>query len=333
MPEAVLVAGGAGYIGSHAAKLLHQRGFHPVVVDNLVCGHRSAARWGTFVEADLADRDQIQAVLLEHRIRAVMHFAAHAYVGESVRDPAKYYRNNVANTLSLLEAMQAVESDLFLFSSSCATYGEPREVPIAEDHPQSPINPYGRTKLVVEGMLRDFETAYGMRHVSLRYFNAAGADPDGELGEDHDPETHLIPLVLEVARGARPHIAVFGTDYPTPDGTCVRDYIHVSDLAEAHVLALEHLLAGGESRSYNLGNGAGYSVRQVIEGARRLTGHPIPALEARRRWGDPATLVGSSEKIRRELGWTPQLPGLDTILETAWRWENGKRRAAGPLGR
>jgi len=322
--ESVLVAGGAGYIGSHAAKVLHQKGYHPVVLDNLVYGHRWAAKWGSFVQADLADREAVKAVLLEHRIRAVMHFAAYAYVGESVRDPAKYYRNNVANALSLLEAMVEVESDLFIFSSTCATYGEPLEIPIPESHPQNPINPYGRTKLVVEGMLRDFETAYGMRHVNLRYFNAAGADPEGEIGEDHDPETHLIPLVLEVARGRRPHIAVFGTDYPTPDGTCLRDYIHVTDLAEAHVLALEHLLGGGDSRCYNLGNGMGYSVRQVIDEARRLTGHPIRALEAKRRWGDPAVLVGSSEKIQQELGWKPRYAGLETILETAWRWHRSR---------
>jgi UDP-arabinose 4-epimerase len=322
--ESILVAGGAGYIGSHVAKLLHQRGYHPVVLDNLVHGHRWAAKWGTFVEADLADGPKVREVLLEHRIRAVMHFAAYASVAESVRDPAKYYRNNVGNTLSLLEAMAEMESDFFIFSSSCAIYGEPRAVPISEDHPQRPVSPYGRTKLVVEGMLEDFEVAHGVRHVNLRYFNAAGADPDGEIGEDHDPETHLIPLVLEVALGVRPHIAIFGTDYATSDGTCIRDYIHVTDLAEAHVLAVEHLMAGGESRSYNLGNGLGYSVRQVIDGARRLTGHPIPALEARRRWGDPAALVGSSEKIRSELGWSPRYAGLDAILQTAWRWHRSR---------
>lgn len=325
MSEAILVAGGAGYIGSHAAKLLAQRGYHPVVLDNLVYGHRWAAKWGTFVEADLADKEAVREVLLAHRIRAVMHFAAYAYVGESVRDPGKYYRNNVANTLSLLEVMAEVESEHFIFSSSCATYGEPSSIPIAEDHPQQPINPYGRTKLVVEQMLADFETAHGLRHVNLRYFNAAGADPEGELGEDHDPETHLIPIVLQVALGKRPHVAVFGTDYPTPDGTCVRDYIHVSDLAEAHVLALEHLLGGGASRSYNLGNGQGTSVRQILEEARRLTGHPIPALEARRRWGDPASLVASAERIQAELGWKPRFPGLPAILESAWNWHRGRR--------
>jgi len=318
--ESILVAGGAGYIGSHVAKLLARKRYHPVVLDNLVYGHRWAAKWGTFVEADLADQEAVRAVLLEHRIRAVMHFAAYAYVGESVRVPAKYYRNNVANTIALLEVMAEVQSEHFIFSSTCATYGEPKQVPIPEDHPQNPINPYGRTKLMVEQMLRDFEVAHGMRHVNLRYFNAAGADPEGDLGEAHDPETHLIPLVLEVALGKRQHIAIFGTDYPTADGTCIRDYIHVTDLAEAHVLALEHLLAGGESRSYNLGNGQGSSVREVINGARRLTGHPIPSLEARRRWGDPAVLVGSAEKIRAELGWSPQYAGLETILETAWNW-------------
>ena len=324
MPEAILVTGGAGYIGSHVAKLLASKGYHPVVLDDLSRGHRWAARWGTFVEANLSDRERVREVLLEHRIRAVLHFAAHAYVGESVRDPAAYYRNNVANALSLLEVMVEVESEHLIFSSTCATYGEPVQVPIREDHPQAPINPYGRTKLVVEQMLRDFEAAYGLRHVNLRYFNAAGADPEGDLGEAHDPETHLIPLVLETALGRRPHIAVFGTDYPTPDGTCIRDYIHVADLAEAHVLALEHLLRGGDSRSYNLGNGEGYSVRQVIEATARLTGRPIPVLEARRRWGDPAVLVGSSDRIREELGWAPRYPELDTILETAWRWHRGR---------
>ncbi|MBI5445335.1 MAG: UDP-glucose 4-epimerase GalE [Deltaproteobacteria bacterium] len=320
MKETLLVAGGAGYIGSHVAKLLSAKGYAPVVLDNLSTGHPWAARWGTFVEADLADRAAVKEVLLQHGIRTVLHFAACAYVGESVRDPGKYYRNNVANTLNLLEAMAEVGSDRFLFSSSCATYGEPLEVPVTEEHRQNPVNPYGRTKLAVEWMLRDFEVAHGIRHVNLRYFNAAGADPEGELGEDHDPETHLIPLVLQVAAGKRPHIAVFGTDYPTRDGTCVRDYVHVTDLAEAHVLALERLLEGGRSASYNVGNGRGYSVREVIEAARRLTGHPIPLLEARRRPGDPAVLVGSSEKISRELGWAPRYAELETILETAWRW-------------
>lgn len=321
--ESILVAGGAGYIGSHACKLLERQGYHPVVLDNLVRGHRWAAKWGTFVEADLADRQVVKQVLLAHRIRVVLHFAAYAYVGESVHEPGKYYRNNVANTLSLLEAMVEAGADRIIFSSTCATYGEPRSLPIVEEHPQDPINPYGRTKLVVEGMLRDFETGHGIRHVNLRYFNAAGADPDGEVGEDHDPETHLIPLVLDVAQGKRPHISMFGSDYPTRDGSCVRDYIHVVDLADAHLLAMDHLLSGGASRSFNLGNGLGHSVREVVETARRVTGRPIPLVEEPRRPGDPATLVGGSNRIRTELGWKPRYADLATIVETAWKWHTG----------
>ena len=320
MSNAVLVTGGAGYVGSHTCKLLHARGYHLVVLDNLSRGHRWAAKWGTFVEADLADKEAIKAVLLEHRISQVLHFAAYAYVAESVRQPRQYYRNNVANTLNLLEAMVEVESDTLIFSSTCATYGEPDQVPIPEDHPQRPINPYGRTKLAVERMLADFGDAYGLKHVSLRYFNAAGADPEGEIGEDHDPEPHLIPLVLDVAAGKRPHVAIFGTDYPTPDGTCVRDYVHVTDLAQAHVQALEYLAGGGENTAFNLGNGDGYSVREVIDSVHRVTGRPITAIEARRRWGDPARLVGSSERARKTLGWKPQFPELDAIVETAWGW-------------
>ncbi|HSH70585.1 MAG TPA: UDP-glucose 4-epimerase GalE [Deferrisomatales bacterium] len=323
MSTPVLVTGGAGYVGSHACKLLHARGYHPVVFDNLSRGHRWAAQWGTFVEGDLGDKEAIKAVLLEHRISQVLHFAAYAYVAESVRQPRQYYRNNVANTLNLLEAMVEVESDTLIFSSSCATYGEPDTVPISEDHPQRPINPYGRTKLTVERMLADFGDAYGLKHVSLRYFNAAGADPAGEIGEDHDPEPHLIPLVLEVAARQRPHLAIFGTDYPTPDGTCVRDYVHVSDLAQAHVQALEYLAAGGGDTAFNLGNGDGYSVREVIDSAQRVTGRPIPVIEARRRWGDPARLVGSSERARVVLGWNPEFPELDAIVETAWKWHGG----------
>ncbi len=324
MAESVLVTGGAGYVGSHTAKLLHERGYHPVVLDNLSRGHRWAARWGTFVEGDVGDRERVRQVLLEHRIRAVLHFAADAYVAESVRLPARYYRNNVAATLALLETLVEVEAEFLIFSSSCATYGEPETLPIREEHLQAPVSPYGRSKLAGEWMLRDFEAAYGTRHVSLRYFNAAGADPEGELGEAHDPETHLIPLVLEVARGTRPHLAVFGSDYPTPDGTCVRDYVHVSDLAAAHVLALEHLLGGGASRAYNLGSDTGHSVREVVAAAGRVTGRPVATLEARRRWGDPATLVASSSRIRGELGWEPRYPDLDTILETAWRWHSSR---------
>ncbi len=320
--KTVLVVGGAGYIGSHVVKMLHQRGYEPVVYDNLSRGNRSALKWGAFVEGELSDKELLKQTLLEHRILSVMHFAAFAYVGESVREPALYYRNNVADTLTLLEAMAEVGSENFIFSSSCATYGEPVELPITEDHPQNPINPYGRTKLMVEQMAADFESATGIRHVNLRYFNAAGADPDGELGEEHDPETHLIPIVMEVALGKRPHIAVFGDDYPTDDGTCVRDYIHVNDLAQAHVLALEYLLGGGASTSYNLGNGEGYSVNQVIEEVARISEAPIPIWNARRRPGDPARLIGSSARIRAELGWEPKYPELSKIIETAWNYHS-----------
>jgi UDP-glucose-4-epimerase GalE len=314
--------GGAGYIGSHTTKLLHQKGYHPVVLDNLSRGNEWALKWGDFVEGDLSDKELIRETLLKYSIHAVIHFAAFAYVGESVRSPGLYYRNNVANTLTLLEAMKEVDTEHIIFSSTCATYGEPTVVPIPEDHPQNPINPYGRTKLIVEQMLADFELAHKIKHVNLRYFNAAGADPEGELGEEHDPEPHLIPLVIEAAMGKRPHIAIFGTDYPTPDGTCIRDYIHVTDLAKAHVLALEHLLSGGSSKSYNLGNGQGYSVRDVIDEVCRVSGNEVSVIEARRRPGDPASLVGSSELIRKELGWEPDYGDLSSIVETAWRWHN-----------
>ncbi len=320
MSESILVAGGAGYIGSHTAKLLFEKGYRPVVLDNLIRGHRWAVKWGPFIEADIADTETLKQALVDYRIAAVMHFAAFAYVGESVEEPSIYYRNNVVGTLSLLEAMIAVGVGNLIFSSSCTTYGEPKEIPIPEDHPQDPINPYGRTKLAAEQMLRDFDAAYGLQHVNLRYFNAAGADPDGELGEVHDQETHLIPVVLDVALGKRPEVAIFGVDWDTADGTCIRDYIHVSDLARAHVLALEHLLSGGLSRNYNLSNGTGYSVRQVIEAARRITGREIPAVDEPRRHGDPAVLVGNSVKIREELGWAPEFGGLDEIIESAWKW-------------
>jgi UDP-glucose 4-epimerase len=249
-----------------------------------------------------------------------MHFAAFCYVGESATEPAKYYENNIANTLTLLEAMRQKEIDKFIFSSSCSIYGEPVEVPITEDHPKNPINPYGRTKLVVEQMLQDFESAYGLKTMSLRYFNAAGADPDGELGEDHDPETHLIPLVLKTALGQRPQVDIFGDDYSTPDGTCVRDYIHIEDLCQAHMLALERLLSDSPGGAYNLGNEKGHSVKEVIETARRISGKEIPANVVSRRPGDPAVLVSSSEKAMKELGWKPEYPDLETIIETAWAW-------------
>jgi len=318
--EDVLVVGGAGYIGSHMCKVLAQKGYRPIVLDNLIYGHRQAVKWGPFFEGDMADIALLKKITQRHKIAAVMHFAAFCYVGESVSSPAKYYRNNVADTVSLLEFMRTASIDKFIFSSSCATYGEPENVPISENHAQRPINPYGRTKHMVEQILADFQAAYDFNACALRYFNAAGADPDGELGEDHDPETHLIPLVLRVALGQRDMVNIFGDDYPTKDGTCVRDYIHINDLAQAHLLALEHLLAGGNGGFYNLGNGDGYSVKEVVETARQVSGHEIPTEVTPRRSGDPATLVGSAAKARKEWGWRPQYPDLKNIIKTAWHW-------------
>ena len=315
-----MVVGGAGYIGSHMCKYLYDHGHHPIVLDNLIYGHQDAVRWGPFFKGSMDDTTLLDEIVSQHPISAVMHFAAYCYVGESVSDPAKYYRNNVANTIALLEYMLRKNISRFIFSSTCATYGEPEEIPMTESHPQNPINPYGRTKLMVEEMLEDFRDAYGLQSVSLRYFKAAGAVPDGALGEDHRPDTHLIPLVLQAALGQREHIAVFGNDYPTQDGTCIRDYIHVNDLAQAHLLALDRLLNGGLGGVFNLGNGDGYSVQEVIQVARDVTGQPIPAKVEGRRAGDPAVLIGSSAKAFSELGWSPQYADLKTIVETAWRW-------------
>ncbi|MGE5893483.1 MAG: UDP-glucose 4-epimerase GalE [bacterium] len=318
----ILIVGGAGYIGSHINKLLHQRGHETVVFDNLVYGHRSFAKWGEFVLGDLADREQIRLCFRRYPIEAVMHFSSFAYVGESVADPAKYYLNNVANTLNLLEAIRESNVKMFIFSSSCAVYGVPREVPIPEVHPRQPVNPYGRTKAMVEDILIDYDLAYGIKHINLRYFNAAGADPEGELGELHDPETHLIPLAIFAALGRREDIKMFGTDYPTEDGTCIRDYIHVSDLADAHILALEHLKKTLTSDSFNLGNGNGHSVREVVDTVKRVSGKDFRVTEARRREGDPPVLVGSSEKARDVLGWVPRYQDLRSIVETAWKWHS-----------
>lgn len=318
-PE-ILVVGGAGYIGSHMCKRLAGGGYRPVVLDNLDRGHRAAVQWGPLITGAMDDDDLLDRVFSRHRFAAVMHFAAFAYVGESVQDPALYYRNNLAAPLALLDAMRRHGVGRFIFSSTCAIYGEPRQLPIPEDHPQAPINPYGWTKKLVEQVLADYGRAYGLESVCLRYFNAAGADPDAEIGEDHDPETHLIPLVLQAALGRRPSVAIFGDDYDTEDGTCVRDYIHVCDLAEAHLLALQGLLAGKGGGAFNLGNGRGYSVRQVIETARRVSGRDIVAKIAPRRDGDPARLVGSSEKFISRFGWRPRFADLETIIETAWRW-------------
>ena len=321
----VLVTGGAGYIGSHAVKLLGQRGYQTVVYDNLIYGHREAAPRGDFIEGDLHDTARLVQVLKEHHITDVMHFAAFAYVGESVQDPLKYYANNVAGTLSLLQAMRAAGVQHLIFSSTCAVYGIPQYPVLTEEHPLCPINPYGESKLFVERILQASATAYGLRWISLRYFNAAGADPEGELGESHDPETHLIPLVLSVASGRRTDVAIFGTDYDTADGTCIRDYIHVNDLADAHILALQALDTDKAQTAYNLGNGTGYSVRQVIETAEHVTGRPIATRIAPRRAGDPSCLVAAADKIRAALGWQPRYTDLPTIITTAWHWECQRR--------
>jgi UDP-glucose-4-epimerase GalE len=321
----ILVTGGAGYIGSHAVRLFLSRGHDVWVYDNLSEGHRAAVPAERLIVADLADTAQLDQTLLERRIEAVVHFAAFAYVGESVRDPAKYYRNNLINTLGLMDCLRRQGVGRFVFSSTCATYGIPERVPITEDEPQRPINPYGNGKLAVERALADYAAAYGWGYAALRYFNASGASRDGTIGEDHDPETHLIPLVLQTALGQRPHIEVFGTDYPTPDGTCIRDYIHVEDLAEAHLLALEQL-GPGKGLRYNLGTGRGYSVREVIQTAEAITGKKVPVKEGPRRPGDPPVLVAAADKVQRELGWRPRYAELRPIMETAWRWHQSHPR-------
>lgn len=325
----ILVTGGAGYIGSHTVLALKQAGFNVIVLDNLVYGHRDLVDSVLQVElvvGDTNDRALLDNLFQTRDIAAVMHFSAYAYVGESVSDPAKYYRNNVVGTLTLLEAMLAASVKKFVFSSTCATYGVPQVVPIPEDHPQNPINPYGATKLMVERILSDFDVAYGLQSVRFRYFNAAGADPNGMLGEDHNPETHLIPLVLLTALNKRESISVFGTDYPTPDGTCIRDYIHVNDLATAHVLGLEYLLKGGSSEVFNLGNGKGFSVTEVIETAKLVTGRDIKVVECDRRPGDPPVLIGSSEKANKMLGWQPQYSSLKEIIAHAWQWHQQRHK-------
>ncbi|HIP82344.1 MAG TPA: UDP-glucose 4-epimerase GalE [Desulfocapsa sulfexigens] len=316
----ILVVGGAGYIGSHMCKYLHGKGLLPVVLDNLSLGHKESVKWGPLYEGELDDPKVLAEIFKNHDIKAVMHFAAFCYVGESVTEPLKYYQNNIAATLGLLSSMLEHGVKKMIFSSSCATYGEPDRLPISEGQSQQPINPYGRTKLMMEQILDDLDAANGLNSVCLRYFNAAGADPEGELGEDHDPETHLIPLVLSAALGVLKKLTVFGKDYPTADGTCVRDYIHINDLAQAHHLALLHLLDGGKSKKYNLGNGSGYSILDVIQTASRVSGREIKYSFADRRAGDPAVLVGSAEKAIRELGWKPEFNSLETILQTAWDW-------------
>jgi UDP-glucose 4-epimerase len=312
--------GGAGFVGSHAVRQLVRENIPVLVMDNLVYGHRELVRGVDLIERDLQDLALLEKIFSEHSIEAVMHFAAYCYVGESVIDPAKYYQNNVASTLNLLKTMIKANVRKFIFSSTCATYGIPLKLPLTEEHPQNPINPYGATKMMVERMLSDFDLAYGLKSISFRYFNAAGADPDGDIGEWHIPETHLIPLVLEVAAGRRDAVQIYGTDYPTPDGTCIRDYIHVNDIAQAHILGLKHLMGEEASGVFNLGNGNGFSVREVVGAVEEITGRKIRAIETGRRPGDPPVLVGSSEKARRGLGWERRFPEIQSIVETAWKW-------------
>ena len=320
--KAVLVTGGAGYIGSHACKALAAAGYLPVAYDNLVHGHEWAVKWGPFVRGDLADAARVRQTIKSHRITAIMHFAAYCYVGESMSVPERYFRNNVVNTLDLLDAARECGVSLFVFSSTCATYGMPVSIPMSEDHPQYPINPYGDSKLMVEKMLAWQASAHGLRWSALRYFNAAGADAAGEIGENHDPETHLIPLALQASLGQRSSIDVYGSDYPTPDGTAIRDYIHVTDLADAHVKALQLLERGTLSIALNLGTGSGHSVREVIDMARAVSGRDIVVRDAPRRAGDPPALVADATRAAEALQWQPRHSSLRNIVETAWRWHS-----------
>jgi UDP-glucose-4-epimerase GalE len=321
----VLVTGGAGYVGSHAAKLLAESGHHVVIVDNLVNGHRAAVGKLPLVVTDLLEKDRIVRLIKDEKIDAIMHFAALAYVGVSVTEPANYYQNNIVGTLALLDAMRETGVERIVFSSTCATYGIPLHVPIAEDHPQQPISPYGFTKLAIERALADYSRAYGLSYAALRYFNASGAAEDGTIGEDHDPETHLIPIALQVALGQREYVEIFGTDYPTPDGTCIRDYIHVDDLASAHLAALERL-GGGLELKLNLGTGHGVSVQEIVSLCREVTGHPIPVCMVGRRAGDPPELVANPAEAKSVLGWVAKHQHPRSIIESAWRWHRSHPR-------
>jgi len=321
MGGTVLVTGGAGFIGAHACKALARAGYQPVAYDNLSRGRREFVRWGPLVEGDIADRALTLATLRRYRPVGVMHFAAYALVGESMIDPALYFRNNVVGSLALFDSLRDAGMPPLVFSSTCAVYGFPDTTPIAESATQRPVNPYGESKRMVERALHWLEQAHGLRYVALRYFNAAGADPDGEIGEAHEPETHLIPLVLDAVAGRRGAVALYGTDYPTPDGTAIRDYIHVQDLAEAHVLALDYLLAGGAGAALNLGTGVGHSVREVIDVAARVTGREVPCREAPRRAGDPPVLVADARRARSLLRWQPRLPALEAMVASAWHWQ------------
>ncbi len=322
MAKTVLVTGGAGYIGSHTCKYLDSKGYIPIVLDNLVYGHREFVKWGPFYEGDIRDSSLLDEIFSRHKPEAVIHFAAYGYVGESVTDPAKYYQNNVAGTLSLLDAMRRGECWRIVFSSTCATYGEPEQVPITEDEPRNPINPYGMSKLMVERILADYDNAYGIKHGALRYFNAAGADMDGELGEEHSPETHLIPLIVGAGLGKRSHIEIYGTDYDTPDGTAIRDYIHVTDLADAHVRMLEFLGREEKSLQLNLGTGSGHSVKEVIGAVEAVSGRSISVKVGPRRPGDPPELIADATRAAKLLGWKPEFSDLTTIVKSAWNWHN-----------
>lgn len=325
----VLVVGGAGYIGSHLCKRLREAEEPHLVFDNFEQGHQAAMQGSTAIAGDLRNPEDLERVFAEHPIDVVMHFAAYISVGESVREPGKYWRNNAFGALNLLEAMRGAGVSKFVFSSTAAIFGEPDRVPIDENHPKRPTSPYGQSKLVVERMLADYDAAHGLKSVCLRYFNAAGASPDGDLGEDHTPEEHLIPAAMLAALGRRPGLKLFGTDYDTPDGTCVRDYIHILDLAEAHLLAVRHLRDGGDSRQYNLGNGVGFSVREVIEMVEKVSGRTVPWEHAPRRPGDPATLVAASDRIRSDWGWAPKYPELETIVRHAWQWFDARPNGYG----
>jgi UDP-arabinose 4-epimerase len=330
--KTILVTGGAGYIGSHACKALARGGYAPVVIDNFSTGHRWAVKWGPLVEGHIADRRLVRRTLEKYHVDAVMHFAANALVGESMEHPYKYLHENTVNSLELLEAMREAGVQRIVFSSTCATYGVPRQIPISEQATQAPVNPYGESKLFVERALSWYARSHGFAWVALRYFNAAGADAESEIGEDHEPETHLIPLVIQAALRLRPPVQVLGTDYPTPDGTAVRDYIHVEDLAEAHVKALEHLDQGGESMAVNLGTGTGRSVREVIAAVERVSGHPVPMRTTGRRAGDPAALLADTRRAGEVLSWKPRYTDLDAIVDTAWTWHASHAVAAVAAG-
>lgn len=324
----ILVTGGAGYIGSHTVRLMVNKGFDVVVIDNLVYGHTEAIvdKDVVLYKGDLSDPLLLETIFSKHKISAVLHFAAYALVGESVTQPNKYYHNNMAAPLVLLDVMREHDCHTFIFSSTCATYGNPEYVPIDEKHPQAPINPYGMSKLMLENVLKDYAKAYNLQYVILRYFNASGCSFDGKIGEDHTPETHLIPLILKAIKGERSAITVFGTDYDTPDGTCIRDYIHIEDLAEAHYLAFDYLSKGGESNVFNLGTGKGYSVKEVIDTVAKVSGMKVPVQYGERREGDPPVLVANATKANTILGWKPAYTDLEEIIRTAWNWENGPRK-------